>query len=1196
MNGSLTAQEAALAFCRSWFEQRDFAATAAYLAEDVRFVGTGMDESACGEAEMRAYLRRDIAEIPEPFTCVLSPLHELTLSEQASSIAMELTLKNTLYTWYLRAFFILERADGAGWLVRSLHFAEPSGSQRGEEHYPQTLVMENIFRQRQELLSDSLPGGMMGGYLETGFPFYFINRQMLDYLGYENEPQFVADIGGMISNCMHPDDREMVDGQVDAQLAQGGEYVVEYRMKKRDGSYIWVHDLGRVMTAEDGRPAIASVCIDITEQREAQQEVLSLYNNIPGAVFRCRFDADFSVIDANDGLFEFVGYTREEFAAMGNCMSAVFYPPDFAVIPSLLNEQLAHGNTVHHESRLVCKDGRLRWISVNAQLLTEKSGERYLYCVFVDITDEKQMQEREKELYEKELAYFAELSLAEGTIQGRINLTQNRVESYQSTSNVAVARVGESYDQTIENWAASAVDQAYGEKIRRELARETVLDDYAAGKVDYHFEFLRRCRDGGLFWGSTGFRSCLNPETGDIILFFYTLDITEQRMQEELLSQIARLDYDIIGEVDIPRGTHRRVSHDETQENMIPRAGVFQEEIRLIAERFIEPAYRGEYLEKLSFEYMTRQLKERDSYSFIAEMNDGHGAVRVKRFQVLYISRELGRVCIARNDVTDVVRQEQRQKEELAAALVAAEQANAAKSDFLSRMSHEIRTPMNAIIGMSTIAAQSVGDDEQVADCISKIGISSRFLLSLINDILDMSRIESGKMLLKNEKIPTEELLGGINSICYAQAAGKGVEYECIVDPVLDDYYIGDAMKLQQVLINILSNAIKFTGEGGKVTFSAAQHRRAKNDAVLRFIVNDTGVGMSEEFLPHLFEPFSQESTGTTSLYGGTGLGLAISKNIVDLMDGKIAVRSIKGIGTEFTVDVKLGLTEEEKLRHKQKKTNCNFSHLRTLVVDDDVAVCESAVATLHEMGVTAEWVDSGRKAVGRVRGYWEAGKYYDMILIDWKMPEMDGIETARRIREIVGPEVTIIIMTAYDWIAIEHEAKLAGVNLLMSKPMFKSSLVSAFTRALGEKEEEAQRAELTDFDFTGKRVLLAEDNLLNTEVAVLLLESKGFAVETAENGLRAMELFSKSEQGYYDAILMDIRMPLMDGLTAARNIRHLSNADAAAIPIIAMTANAFDDDIEKSKAAGMNAHLAKPIDPERLYQTLYDFICRKEA
>ncbi len=707
--------------------------------------------------------------------------------------------------------------------------------------------------------------------------------------------------------------------------------------------------------------------------------------------------------------------------------------------------------------------------------------------------------------------------------------------------------------------------------------------------------FLRRRGEGGYFWGSTRLRSYLNPESGDIIMFFYTTDVTEQKLREQLLHQIGRLDYEVLTEVDIYRDTYRVLSLDNDREMaLVPNEG-FQKMARMQAECWMESPAREEYLGKLDYTYMKEQLEKSPVYSFVVDEHDGEGRQRVKRLQLFYVEKVMGRVCIARSDVTDVVMKEQRQKEELASALVAAKQANAAKSDFLSRMSHEIRTPMNAIIGMSTIAAQSIGNDEQVADCIAKIGISSRFLLSLINDILDMSRIESGKMLLKSEKIPTEEFLNGINSICYSQAEAKGVDYECIVAPVIDDYYIGDAMKLQQVLINILSNAIKFTREGGKVTFSMEQRKRTKNDALLRFVVNDTGVGMSEEFLPHIFEPFSQESTGTTALYGGTGLGLAISKNIVDLMDGRIVVHSIKGIGTEFTVDVKLGLAEEEMLRHRQKKQHYNFSHLKTLVVDDDVAVCESAMVTLQEMGIEAEWVDGGSKAIERVRELLDGGKYFDLILIDWKMPEMDGIETARRIRAMVGPEVTIIIMTAYDWASIEHEAKLAGVNLLMSKPMFKSSLISAFSKALGEKEEEERQPEVIDYDFSGKRILLAEDNALNTEVAVMLLKNKGFEVETAANGLRALEMFSKSQKGYYDAILMDIRMPLMDGLTAAGSIRHLSNEDAATIPIVAMTANAFDSDIEKSKAAGMDVHLAKPIDPEQMYHTLYDLIYRRE-
>ena len=535
------------------------------------------------------------------------------------------------------------------------------------------------------------------------------------------------------------------------------------------------------------------------------------------------------------------------------------------------------------------------------------------------------------------------------------------------------------------------------------------------------------------------------------------------------------------------------------------------------------------------------------------------------------------------------IRRLDEQAQQLKFALASAQQASVAKTEFLSRMSHEIRTPMNAIIGMSTLAAQAVGNDDKVSDCISKIGISARYLLSLINDILDMSRIESGKMLLKNEKFEFRELIADINTIIYNQAANKGLDYECIVSSEIEDYYCGDVMKLQQILINMLGNAVKYTIKG-KVSLEVQQVSRHGKTSALRFIVNDTGCGISEKFLDKIFDPFEQADTTTTTIFGGTGLGLAITRSLVELMNGSIKVRSIVGVGSEFTADIPLLVDE---CVPRTPKLDLQFDKLLTLVVDDDAIVCEQTVQTLREIGMQGEWVMSGREAVERVQQHFKDNSNYDFVLIDWKMPDMDGIETTRQIRRLVGPDVTIIIISAYDWSAIESEARAAGANMLVTKPLFRSTLLSAFHKAKGQAEETKENNDFS-FDFQGCRVLVAEDNQINAEIAKSLLENKNFDVELAPNGLKAMEKFLGNPAGYFDAILMDIRMPMMDGLQATMNIRHWNRPDAKHIPIVAMTANAFDEDVEKSLAAGMNAHLAKPIEPDLMYRTLYRLIVEK--
>lgn len=524
MKELLTARSVAELFCSAWFEERNVCKAADYLAENIDFVGMGEKQVISGKTTVAAYISHQAEEMSEPLACRFSVVYEQPLGEYYYNLSAALTLKNSFYMWHLRAFFNLSVNEFHEWKIQSLHMSETGGRQAADICSSMPLVQEypctkKIKWERQKLLTDAVPGGMMGEYIEEGYPFYFINQKMLSYLGYESEEQFIQDTQGMIANCIHPKDREAVNEAVESQLAVSDQYTVDYRLRKRDGSYIWVRDQGRRTAAEDGRPVLTSVCIDITEQKQSQEEILNLYNNIPGAVFCCGFDPDFTVFSANDGLFEFLGYTREEFAAMGNKMSAVIYPEDFEILMEKFEGQLQRSNTVQYEHRFVCRGETIKWVSMKAQFLREEAGEKYFYCVFVDITDSKLLQEHVKELYEQEMAYFASLSSSENSIQGRFNVTGNRLENYLCTSDTAIARVGDSYDETIKYFSESAVEPEDAELIRDTLERKKVLADYAAGKADYQFSFLRKRNDGSNFWGNTSFRFCTNPETGEVVAF-----------------------------------------------------------------------------------------------------------------------------------------------------------------------------------------------------------------------------------------------------------------------------------------------------------------------------------------------------------------------------------------------------------------------------------------------------------------------------------------------------------------------------------------------------------------------------------------------------------------------------------------------------------------------------------------------------
>ena len=696
----------------------------------------------------------------------------------------------------------------------------------------------------------------------------------------------------------------------------------------------------------------------------------------------------------------------------------------------------------------------------------------------------------------------------------------------------------------------------------------------------------------------------LVEEDGELFYQRFLLDCTAQKQREEqerlaaerrqmALIQALSIDFSLVCVFNLDDGTGQALRVGECEEEVL--RGAFSGELQLedCLGQYIRTCVYAEDQEMMQKACTRENLKQELSESGLYYANYRtfcKGEMRYFQMKVVCTGdwEDSRTIVLGFRNVDDETLKEMEKKTLLEDALYQANRASKAKSVFLSNMSHDIRTPMNAIVGFTTLAITSIDHKEQVKEYLKKILTSGNHLVSLINDVLDMSRIESGKMRLDETLCSLPDILHGLRSIVQADIQAKQLDlYIDAVDVINEEIYC-DKLRLNQVLLNLLSNSIKYTGAGGVVSMRITEKPGAPEGcAAYEFSVKDTGIGMSEEFLSHIFEPFERERNTTISGIQGTGLGMAITKNIVDMMNGTISVKSKQEVGTEFVVQVtfRLGAGPKEPTVIQELK-NC-----RALVVDDDFNTCDSVSYMLQQIGMRAEWTLSGREAVLRTRQAVMRGDSYSVYVIDWLMPDMNGVEVARRIRKETGEDVPIIILSAYDWSDIEDEAREAGVTAFCAKPLFLSELRHCLNSIVTTEEVVETSAGQDQRKPRKGHILLAEDNELNQEIAVAILEGAGFTTEVAENGQAAVDMLERSGPGHFDLVLMDVQMPVMDGYQATRVIRGLEDSALASIPILAMTANAFEEDKREALQAGMDGHIVKPINVNKLFETLDEIL-----
>ena len=1050
---------------------------------------------------------------------------------------------------------------------------------------------ENVLQAMQNTIHQNGGIGTVTGYYDAGLPILSVSELLLHNL-HHSYASLMEQTKGSLKNLFYGENVSFLEPERFRQIRGAG----EGQILTADGTPVFVR-----LYKEDAVDADGRLLWVLSVQVNWAYEDLALVNeSIHSAPWNFECDETGRIVRANwsHAFRQILGYHDAlDFPNKLDSWSELLHPEDKDRVMTLLFETAADKtNTTKFsvEYRLRLKNGQYQWFRVSAEVIRRLDGTASRIAGIIwNIEEEKQSR-----MQAQRAAAFHRAFTSANLCEYYVDLEQNTFDTFKVEDSLMTAfEQSQTWDELVKFFVDNYVVEQDKQKVTEFYDRAYITEKLKGLET----ELCQECRiflNGEKRWVRN---VVMRGEIGDSnYAMIFLRDITEskaetaRRMQMasanasmELLiqSMVRLLDRFVVCDLE----NDRYQFYNLQGERIYAPTGTYHGFVEQVVAKYKTLESLDALDALISPENIRRNLQgENDIYKFEYCALDENTYKIASFIPLEWDGTKLVKVLLASMDVSQEKKAEIESHKALKEAYRAAENASRAKTDFLSNMSHDIRTPMNAIVGLTAIAGANIENQDKVVECLGKITKSSRHLLGLINEVLDMARIESGRMSLAEEDFSLPELVDNLLTLTNPAIDEHHHQLEVHVEHIEHEAVCGDSLRIQQVFVNLMSNAIKYTPDGGNITFTIKEKPNGFSElGCYEFSIADNGIGMTPEFQKIMFEPFSRADDHRTTKVQGTGLGMAITRNIVNLMNGDIQVESAPNKGTKITVTVYLKLQKDEKEQEKE------LFDLPVLVVDDDKTSCESTVETLREIGIAGEWVLTGMEAVERCYARHETNSDYFAVILDWKMPEMDGIETARRIRECVGQDVTIIILTSFEFSEIEEEARAAGVDAFMAKPLFRSRLTATLRQFTSGKKEKDARNYLEDFaktDYTGKRLLLVEDNDLNREIATEILGMTGVTVETAENGKIAVEKVAAAPENWYRLVLMDIQMPVMNGYEATAAIRSLPGSRGK-VPIIAMTANAFAEDVQLAKNTGMNEHIAKPLDLNKLNDVLKQWL-----